>query len=143
MMEYSKVSRPLQRTLFWASIALYVASLLTDGFYVEGHNPRAWSPGWGELVLGWVSVFQGTPAWLANPALFLGWFASVSRRRRMAIVFSCTALVLMVSFVFVKSVVVSEAPTFARVTGYGTGYWLWTLSALALLLGSLASVRTW
>jgi hypothetical protein len=139
MTEHAIGPQRLQQALFWASIVLYAASLLTDGFYVAGRAPRAWSPGWGELLLGWVSLFEGTLAWLANPALFLGWFAYRSRRPRMAMACSCAALLLMVSFVFVKSVVVSEAPTYARVTGYGMGYWLWISSALCLLLGSLAS----
>jgi hypothetical protein len=131
----------MRQTLFWASIVLYAASLLTEGFYVEGVAPRALSPGWSELAFGWISLFQGTLAWLANPALFLGWFVYRSRRPGMATACSCVALILMISFLFVKTVVVSEAPTFARVTGYGVGYWLWTSSALSLVLGSLAGLR--
>jgi hypothetical protein len=132
------VSRARERislALFWTSVGLYALCLATDGFYVDGQNPRAWSPGWGELIAGWIPVMEGTLAWLANPLLFLGWGTFRSRQPFVALLSSCAALALMSSFLLVKTVMVSEAPTYARVSGYGAGYWLWMLSALSLIIG--------
>ena len=135
------VLQKLPVQFWWASLGLYALALTQDGFYIGGNNPRAWSPGWGELIAGWVSVMEGTSAWLANPLLFIGWITYRSSNRSVPLMCASAAFILAVSFLGVKRVVVSEAPTFAQVTGYGAGYWFWVLSALSLLVANLA--RLW
>lgn len=55
--------------LLWLSVGLFVLCLANDGYYIEGSNPRAWAAAWGLLLVGWIGMFSGTLAWLANPAL--------------------------------------------------------------------------
>jgi len=119
------------------SVGLFLICLACDGYYVEGPNPRAWAPAIGLLLLGWIGLLYGTFAWLGNPLILIAAVMFWRRRYRWAIAFSAVALMLMLSFLLVRTVVSSEAPTFSRVTGYGLGYWLWIASASVLLGGSL------
>ena len=36
--------------------------------------------------------------------------------------------------------VVSEAPTYAKITGYAAGYWLWLASAIIATLGAAVGI---
>ena len=119
-----------------ASFALFAACLLNDGYYIEGSDPRAWSPAWALLLLGWVGVASGTLAWLANPTLLLAWILSLSKKHSLSLLAAIVALLLMVSFLFQASVISSEAPTYSRIVGYGVGFWLWVGSAAVQALGS-------
>jgi len=130
--------RVVQRyLLLWLSIALFALCLANDGYYIEGPDPRAWAPAWGLLLFGWIGLFSGTIAWLANPALLTAWVMFYFGRYRRSAAFALIAAALMVSFLFAKTVVSSEAPTYSKVTGYGLGYWLWVASAFVLLIGAI------
>ena len=48
---------------------------------------------------------------------------------------------LMLSFLLTNKVMVSEAPTYADVAGYGLGYWLWLSSGATLLTGALVGQK--
>lgn len=122
--------------LITSSIALFVLCLATDGYYIEGSEPRAWSPGLGLLLLGWMGIGSGGTAWLANPLLFLGWILFFFKQPVFSLLCSVGAIALMFSFLFVDFVIASEAPTYARVIGYGIGYWLWIASAASLLVAA-------
>lgn len=119
-----------------ASLTLFAACLLNDGYYIEGPNPRAWAPAWGLLLIGWVGVGSGTLAWLANPALLLAWILLLNKKHSFSLLAAIAALVLMVSFLFQTTVISSEAPTYSRIVGYGVGFWLWAGSAAVQAIGS-------
>jgi hypothetical protein len=119
------------------SVALFAVCLANDGYYIAGPNPRAWAPARGLLLVGWIGIFYGTVAWVANPALFVAWLMFYLRRYKRATIFALLAMAFMLSFLLTKTVVSSEAPTYSKVIGYGPGYWLWVSSALALLVGSI------
>lgn len=36
--------------------------------------------------------------------------------------------------------IVSEAPTYAKITGYSAGYWLWLSSAIIATLGAVVGI---
>jgi len=40
----------------------------------------------------------------------------------------------MVAFLFRHTIVASEAPTYAKIIGYGVGYWLWLTSAWLVIM---------
>jgi len=130
--------RNLQRYgLLYLSMALFAVCLANDGYYISGASPRAWSPAWGLLLVGWIGILSGGAAWLANPVLFLAWFMFYSGRYWRAALLALIAAALILSFLSVKMVIASEATTYAKVIGYGPGYWLWLASALVLLIGSI------
>jgi hypothetical protein len=118
-------------------MVLFAVCLANDGYYIAGPEPRAWAPAWGLLLVGWIGVFYGIVAWVANPALFFAWRLFYLRRYRAATIVALMAAALMLSFLLIKSVVSSEAPTYSKVIGYGPGYWIWVSSAGALVLGSI------
>jgi hypothetical protein len=122
--------------VLWVSIALFVLCLVNDGYYIDGPDPRAWAPASGLLLFGWIGLFSGTIAWLANPALATAWVLFHFRRYRGSAIWALVATALIISFLFAKTVVSSESPTYSKVTGYGLGYWLWLGSALVLLVGA-------
>jgi hypothetical protein len=125
------------------SVALFAVCLANDGYYIDGPDPRAWAPAWGLLFFGWMGLFTGTVAWLANPVMFFAWFIFHLRHYRTAALFAAMAAVLILSFLLTKTVVSGESPTYSKVIGYGLGYWFWLASAAALLVGSLLeSVRS-
>jgi hypothetical protein len=129
--------RRLATILVAMSIGLFALSLASDCYYIDGADPRAWSPGWGLLLVGWLGIGSGGTAWLANPALITGWITFFCRKTVVSLFCSLVALLLMISFLSVDTVIRSEAPTYARVIGYGSGYWLWLTSAGALLAGAV------
>jgi hypothetical protein len=129
-----------QRHLFfWISLALFALCLVNDGYYIAGPNPRAWAPAWGLLLVGWLGLFSGTIAWLANPALLTAWVMFYRRKYRRSAAFALIAAALMASFLFAKTVISSESTSNSKVTGYGLGYWLWLSSAFVLLIGAILS----
>lgn len=119
------------------SFALYCICLANDGYYIDGPDPRAWAPAWGLLIFGWMGVTAGTFTWLANPALFFAWISMLRSKYRAALLAAIIALSLMISFLLQSTVVSSEAPTYSRIIGYGTGFWLWVGSAVIQIVGCI------
>lgn len=126
------------------SILLFVASLTQDGFYIDRpDDPRAWSLCLGLLLVGWIAVFDGVYAWLANPALLVAWIAMWFRPSyKVAVVAGVTALCFSLSFLRHDTIITSEAPTYSRITGYGLGYWLWIGSIATALAGGVLGICT-
>jgi hypothetical protein len=46
----------------------------------------------------------------------------------------------MLSFLRIETIPVNEAPTYAKITGYGLGYWLWLASAVVLFAASIVGL---
>jgi len=123
-------------TIVLASVVLFAVCLTQDGFYIEGANPRAWASALYLFLIGWLGLLSGTIAWFANPLLIAAWVLFWLRRYWIALALGAAALFCALSFLNVDTVVVSEAPTFAKVTGFGLGYWLWITSMIVITAGS-------
>jgi hypothetical protein len=120
------------------SVLLFVASLTQDGFSQEDSR----YPCLGLLLYGWLGVLLGrTPAWLANPALVLAWVLVWSRPSRyLGLGFAISAVGLALSFLLHQNFLMGEGGFPSRITGYGTGYWLWVASTIPTLLGCAISL---
>jgi hypothetical protein len=125
-----------RRAILAVSLVLFLLCLTQDGFFIDGDNPRAWSQAGYLLLLGWLGLLAGVVAWLANPLWIAAWIAFALHRHGVALALSIAALVCALSFLTVDAVMVSEAPTFAKVTSVGIGYWLWIASMAALAGGA-------
>jgi hypothetical protein len=123
------------------SFMLFVASLTQDAFYIDkADNPRAWSSGFGLLLVGWMAVLDGVWAWLANPALAVTWLLMCLRRTRVALGFAFAALGLSLSFLRHSQILSDEGGGHSRITGYSVGYWLWIASISMTVGGCLAAI---
>lgn len=131
----------LPKILAFISIGLFAVALTQNGYYIDRPNRNAWAPAWGELAVGWISVFSGTVAWLGNPLLFASWVALFNKALRAAGLFAAVALGFMLSFLLNRTIIDSEAPSYARITGYGLGYWLWLSSAATVVIGTCGHFR--
>ena len=121
-------------------VGLFLLSLTQDGYYIDGTDPRAWAPAWGLLLFGWLGLFSGVFAWVANPLLVIGWILFIRRRYRAGLWTAIAALLLMLSFLLHTTILSSEAPTYSKITGYGPGYWLWVASGVSLLSSNVLAV---
>ena len=100
-------------------------------------------PAWGLLLIGWMGLAYGTFTWLGNPALIAAWMLFFNKKPTLSLLAAFIALVFMVSFLFQQTVVSSEAPSYSRIVGYGTGYWLWLTSGVLQVVGSaVAALQT-
>jgi hypothetical protein len=130
------------KILTGVSVLLFVTSLTQDGFYIDRpNNPRAWAPCIGLLLVGWIAVFNGVLAWLANPVLAATWFLMSFRSTRgIALGCAVVALGLSLSFLLHREIMTSEAGHYSKITGYGLGYWLWIASIIVALIGCIFGV---
>lgn len=119
------------------SIILFLISLTQDGYYIEGSDPRAWSPAWALLLFGWLGVMGGVFAWFANPLLIVAYKFMRGKSYLKSCVCSLLSLCFAVSFLLHDNIISSEAPTYSKITGYGYGYWLWLASISTMLIGSI------
>lgn len=124
------------------SLGLFVGCLCFGAFDAD-HSSGDRSVGLGIhlLLMGWLGVFDGIPAWLANPILAVAWFVALRRMHRLSFQFSLVALVLMLSFLAVSEVEISASGRPSSVTGYGLGYWLWVASAFVQAIGASVMSR--
>jgi len=129
-------------TLFVASVLSFGASLTQDGFYLQDrHNPNAWSPSIFLLLFGWLAVFKGFFAWLANPALLFVWSLIWFRPTRIwAVVAGAFALLFALSFLCHQRIITGQGPSYATIAGYGLGYRLWVGSIAAALASSVVAL---
>lgn len=128
-------------TLLILSLGLYVASLFSDGFYIQTAHARDATIGWALLQFGWLSLFNGIIAWLANPLLIAGWVMLRLHRERAAALFAVTALACSSSFLLCQTIITAEAGSPERIDGYGLGYWLWLASPAVLVAASLVAAK--
>jgi putative flippase GtrA len=134
-----KIPNHFPKVALYLSVGLFLLSLLNDGYYAEGQS----SPAWLLLLIGWIGVFSGTLAWLANPLLIGAWILLLCKRTSLSLIAALVAMAFMLTFLFQKTVISSEAPTYSRISGYGLGYGLWIASTLAQIIGTaIATSRT-
>jgi hypothetical protein len=133
------------RIVLLISVIVFVASLTQKGFSTAGEEPGSWSPGLYLLLIGPVGLMAGIFEWFANPFLLAAWIFSWFGKQKIALPLALIATGLIVAFLFRQTMIVSEAPTYAKITGYAAGYWLWLASAIiatvATLVGILAAKR--
>jgi hypothetical protein len=135
------IARIAVGVLLAVSIVLFLASLTQDGFYIDREDPRAWASCIGLLLVGWLGVIMGVPAWLANPFLVGAWVLACFRRMRwIGLCCALISLAFMLSFLLHGEIMTDEAGGYSKITGYGAGYWLWVASAAAALVGSLIAI---
>ena len=101
------------------SIIVFAASLTQNSYYIAGENPKAWSPAFYSLLLGPIGLFDGIFEWLANPVLAAAWVFSLAGKNKIALLLGSLASALMLAFLFRQTIIASEAPTYAKITGYG------------------------
>lgn len=118
------------------AIGLFALSLTQDCYYTN-ENIRSGLEGWELLLIGWLGIFYGYFTWLANPVLLICWIAVVKKRFYFGLILATGSLLIMLSFLFYKSIVTSEAPTYLKIFGYGLGYWLWVASAGCSIIANL------
>jgi hypothetical protein len=99
----------VSKTLFALSWVLYVVALLNNGYYIEGSNPGAWASAWGLLLMGWMGLFTGVFAWLANPLLLVGWMLLALRLTQAATICTIGAILCIGSFLLHDSILIDEA----------------------------------
>jgi hypothetical protein len=88
------------------------------------------------LLIGPFDVLYGIFEWLANPVLLAARAFSFAGKNKIALFLGIAATALMVAFLLRHTIVASEAPTYAKITGCAAGYWLWLSSAIVALLGA-------
>jgi hypothetical protein len=124
------------------SIIVFATSLTQNAYYIAGENPKAWSPAFYSLLLGPIGLFAGIFEWLANPVLLAAWVFSFAGKNKIALVLGIVASALMLAFLFRHTIIASEAPTYAKIIGYGVGYWLWlTSTGLVIVSGATGLVK--
>lgn len=132
-------ARPLGRLtsiFILVSVLLFLISLSQEAYHVDTNSkPQPWAC-LALLFCGWLGVFEGAIAWLANPALLLTWvLLASSRRRSAAIFFGLASLALSLSFLFQRDILTDEAGHRGKITGYALGYWLWICSIVTAVGG--------
>jgi hypothetical protein len=88
------------------------------------------------LLIGPFGVLYGIFEWLANPVLLVAWVFSFAGKNGIALLLGIAAAALMTAFLFRTTIVASEAPTYAKITGCAAGYWLWLSSAIVAVFGA-------
>ena len=107
----------------------YAISLCFDSFLIDAEIERLWANPFSLLVAGWIGVFYGYFAWLANPLLMFSWKLDLEGKSGYAALCAICALLFGLSFLLQDQMLVGKTLT-APITQYGWGYRLW--------LGSIA-----
>ena len=85
-----------------------------------------------------LNVFRDKKNWLT----FFSW-------ARLLLLVSCLFIflvcyfnvyLLIVAFLFRQTIVASEAPTYAKITGYAAGYWLWLSSTIIAAIAAAVGI---
>ena len=132
----------LPKIVTLASLIVFAASLTQKGFSTAGEHPGDWSPGLYLLLIGPLGLLDGIFEWFANPFLLWAWIFSLIGKHKIALPLAVLATALIVAFLFRQTVIVSEAPTYAKITGYAAGYWLWLTSAALAVVSALTGIFT-
>lgn len=128
----------MKNIILIASISFFALALTQNCYSTDfkGNNDAS-MPAILALLIGWLGVLGiHGPAisWLANPFLIASWI-TFGQNSKYALPLSIITLVLMLSFLFFKKILVTEAGHVANITKYELGYWLWIGSALIIVAG--------
>ena len=120
------------------AICLLLVSFTQPAFYIDSPEKDAWSNSFFLFFLGWISLFAGDVSfliWLANPCFIIAVILFL-RNKKAAPLFSLLAVLCAAAFLVTHTIIVSEAPKYARISSYNAGYWLWLGSMVVLLAAS-------
>ena len=81
-----------------------------------------------------------TFTWLANPVIFLS-LIFLRTNKKVALIFSIISTLLILLFMAFDKVIDNEAGHYSKIVELKPGYWLWLLSSLTVLAGSLMLIR--
>jgi len=127
----------LKRVVIFISLLLLLISFTQVAYCTDDTNAN--EPCANSLlifIIGWLGGCLGASVtWLANPLLILTYFL-LTTKPKFAFITGVWSFVIALSFLFFRDIMVDEAGHFAKITGYGIGYWLWLCSALAAAIGS-------
>jgi succinate dehydrogenase/fumarate reductase cytochrome b subunit len=120
------------------SVATFVSSLPWSVYTTLPGKESEWGEGLALLLFGWLGVFYGYFAWLANPALLLAWFFMSSPSSRLAAI-GCAviACALAASFLGVREILINEAGHIGKIVALGAAYWLWLVSTVMAVIASV------
>ena len=65
------------------------------------------------------------------------WVFSFAGKNKIALLLGSLASALMLAFLFRQTIIASEAPTYAKIIGYGAGYWLWVTSGVLVIVSGI------
>lgn len=131
--------RPIAGAVLAVSVGLFAIAMTQDAYYIDAEDPAAWASSWILLTAGWVGIFDGVFAWLANPLIAMAWGFYLARKHRAGAWSAAAATILALSFLMHAQIISSSAPTYSTITGYGLGYWLWIASAASVLVANLVA----
>ena len=130
-------------SLGWVSIACYVLSLAMPAFRFSPDEPWVKFSGgndlWSGLVvlmLGWVGIFQGVLAWFANPAWLVAVILLFRSRFKACAAWAFAAICLALTSYFLNAIAADEGGGEIHIQTMGSGFYVWLLSLLVLLIGS-------
>lgn len=122
------------------SFLLYIFALQQDCFLIDPKRPHA-MPTFAIVVLGFFAVFGGEISWLANGCLVGAWMMMRWQHDGYGgIGFASASLLLALSFLFRVggSIMTPDGGGVTKeIVGVGPGYWLWILSIVVTLAGSV------
>jgi hypothetical protein len=92
-------------------------------------------PGFGCVLLGWIAVLEGVPAWLANPVVIAAWICLRQRFYRVAAALAAIAAVLALStcMLFRREIVIADSGATAKLSSLDVGFYLWMASMISVL----------
>jgi hypothetical protein len=127
----------LKRSIFLSSIILFLLSLSQDTFCTNDSCNGDWD-GMYVLLLGALGAFASPAgiAWLANPAIFGSW-ATLKKNPKTSLILSLIAVAFSASFLLFSKVVKDESGDPRQITAYKSGYWMWLLSMIIMVIGNL------
>lgn len=123
-------------SLLAISVLFFLVAMATAPFRTGAPDPHPWADGWQVLLTGWMGVFFGIYAWLANPLVFAAWLLMTKRLRAQAVVLAVLALLFGSSFLSQHQIVVNEGGGVEPVHLDAIGYWCWLASFGAALIGA-------
>jgi len=129
-----------KRIFVAVAICLFLASFTQPAFYIDMPEKDAWSDSFGLFFLGWMSLFAGDLTfiiWLANPFFIIAVILFLKNKKK-APLFGLLAVACAAIFLLRHTIIVSEAPRYARITVRKAGYWLWLGSMVSLLPASFS-----
>jgi hypothetical protein len=119
------------------SMLIFGSSLFRDAYYA------AYAAGRDQpmhalqaLLTGWMTVFGGYIAWLANPLLVMSWIQLFKSKYTAAALYSIAAFAAAASFLLQSRIWLDEAGNIGLITARASGYWLWLSSIGIALIGS-------
>ncbi|TLX78361.1 hypothetical protein E9993_01395 [Labilibacter sediminis] len=137
-------------------ILLFITSLTQTAYYTNSsaHSLFVFLLGWLGAMIEVMSLVYGLLGieneintsmgacitWLANPLMFISLIV-LKRNRRLSSTLALISTLLILSFLLFNRVLATEAGHYREIKSYGTGYWLWLMSSLTILVGSYILYR--